>query len=408
MPGSRWKDNDRFKKEYGLPPSRPDIAPKDLEGDKYTTIRRLVAEGIGGLNEGINLVKDNKSGRRVVQKQIDPSKNVLLRELLLLQALDHPNVIKYVDAFIDRSAWHHHTASLYMQFCNLSSAQRLLEKYHRHNAGRDDDDHVYIPEAFIWHIFRSLASALQYLHFGIKPGDKRDPEELNTLVRADGYPQIWPMILHRDIKPENVFFRKEQPRWGRTVQRRKFLRIIPISRKTYRIYPQHPRVVLGDFGLALQHNDDDWNEERDFVGTYRWMPPELPKTYCQGDIWAVGAVILALCRQMPDGVVKPAPADWTEGEDAWSRHRDARKGIRDHGVGKHYSPELNYVVYECLRFNRANRPLAFKLLAMINEGEKAAGKKGFLDNDVFPKWIWGGAEDRLRRKKPDAADKPKK
>lgn len=126
------------------------------------------------------------------------------------------------------------------------------------------------------------------------------------------------------------------------------------------------------------------------------MPPELPLHTAQGDVWAVGAVILALCRQMPDGVVKPPPSDWTEGIEAWSKHRDARKGIRDHGVGKHYSPELNDVVHECLRFNPRNRPLAFKLLKMINEGAANADEKGFLDKDeFFPKWVWGGAEDRI-------------
>ena len=130
------------------------------------------------------------------------------------------------------------------------------------------------------------------------------------------------------------------------------------------------------------------------------MPPELPKTYAQGDIWAVGAVILALCRQLPDGVVKPPPDDWTEGEEEWSKHRDARKGIRDHGVGDHYSPELNHVVHECLRFNKLNRPLSFKLLTMIHEGERAAEAKGFLLDDIMPKWVWGGAEDRIHGSRP--------
>ncbi|KAL9033231.1 MAG: hypothetical protein Q9180_006054, partial [Flavoplaca navasiana] len=106
------------------------------------------------------------------------------------------------------------------------------------------------------------------------------------------------------------------------------------------------------------------------------MPPELPEAFVHSDVWAVGAVILALCRQMPKGVVKPPPADWTQDAEAWSKHPDSRKGIRDHGVGKYYSPELNNVVHECLRFNPRNRPLAFKLLAMINDGEKEAEKKG--------------------------------
>ncbi|KAL8686529.1 MAG: hypothetical protein Q9218_007040 [Villophora microphyllina] len=418
---SRWTNKDRFKKEYGLPSGRPDLATKDL-ADKYIFIKKLNKDGAGALNEGINLVEDTKTGKHVVQKMLDPNNRVLLRELILLQVLDHPNIIKYVDGFLDTSSWYRHEASIYIEYCNLGNAQHLLNKYHHRNIGKADDDKDYIPEVFIWHMFRSLASALQYLHFGIKPDDNRSPAELDTLVKQEDYnPGVHPMIIHRDIKPENIFFRKVQPGWNPVIDRRKLFGVIPVSKKTYNIVPQYPRIVLGDFvsppyvkseppltynafqGLALQYNDEDWNEDKAEVGTYQWMPPELPKFYCRGDVWAVGAVILALCRQMPDGVVKPAPVDWTEGKVAWPKHRDARKGIRDHGVGKRYSPELNHVVHECLRFNRLNRPLAFKLLAMIDEGEEAAGRKGFLENDTFPKWVWGGAEDRVHRTKAQKA-----
>ncbi|KAL8918066.1 MAG: hypothetical protein Q9208_007588 [Pyrenodesmia sp. 3 TL-2023] len=375
MADLRWKDNDRFKKEYGFPAGRRDISTKDPK-DKYTTIKHLVPEGTGGLNEGIHFVRENGTHKRYVQKQIDPNSGVLLRELLLLQALDHPNIIEFHDGFIDKSAWNYHTASLYLEFCNLKTAQELLETYHRRNVDKSEERRVYIPEAFIWHIFRSLAYALQYLHFGIRQDDRREPQELDAMVRQEGYGEkVWPMIIHRDIKPENIFFSKVYPVFESHVERRKVLK-----------------------GLALQYNDPDWNEKRDFIGTYHWMAPELPTMYAQSDVWAVGAVILALCRQLPDGVVKPPPEHWTGGVEAWSRHRNARKGIRDHGVGKSYSSELDLVVHECLRFNRQNRPLAFKLLAMINEGERAAMEKGFLDDDIIPTWVWGGAEDRLSRR----------
>ncbi|KAL8759590.1 MAG: hypothetical protein Q9184_003573 [Pyrenodesmia sp. 2 TL-2023] len=406
MADLRWKDNDRFKKEYGFPEGRREISTKDLK-DKYTTIKHLVPEGTGGLNEGIHLVRENETHRRYVQKQIDPNSSVLLRELLLLQALDHPNIIKFHDGFIDKSAWNYHTASLYLRFYNLKTAQGLLEKYQRQNVDRPEERRVYIPEAFIWHIFRSLAYALQYLHFGIRQDDHSDPQQLDMMVRQEGYGQaVWPMIIHRDIKPENIFFSQVHPVLQSYVERRKILKVFSIARTEYTFTAQYPKVVLGDFGLALQYNDPDWNDKREFIGTFGWMPPELPTMYAQSDVWAVGAVILALCRQLPDGVVKPPPEHWTGGDVAWSRHRNARKGIRDHGVGENYSPELNHVVQQCLRFNRHNRPLAFKLLAMINEGERAAREKGFLDDDVIPKWVWGGAEDRLPgRRRPKRSKK---
>lgn len=257
MADPRWQDNDRFKREHGFPQGRREIATKDLN-EQYATLRRLVPDGTGGLNEGIDFVRDNDTGRRYVQKQIDPSSNILLREMLLLQALDHPNILKFENAFIDKSAWNHHRASLYMEFCNLKSAQDLLGKYHKRNIGKPKALRVYIPEAFIWHIFRSLAYALQYLHHGIHIGDNRDPKDLATIVRDENYCRyVWPMIMHRDIKPENIFLKKTQPLWGSTVQRRKILRFIPIRKKTYQVYPQYPKVVLGDFVSFTTFNSID-------------------------------------------------------------------------------------------------------------------------------------------------------
>ncbi|KAL8662042.1 MAG: hypothetical protein Q9168_008314 [Polycauliona sp. 1 TL-2023] len=408
MADSRWADNNRFKKEYGFPPATREIATQDLK-EKYIKVRPLVV-GVGGLNEGIHLVRNKETGARYVQKDIDPRSPQLVRELLLLQVLNHPNIIRYVDAFIDKSSWHHHRASVYLEYCPFKSAQDLLDRYHKKNQQRPESHHNYIPEHFLWHIFRSLALALQYLHFGIRPDDKRTAEELDAVVRAPQYcEKVWPVILHRDIKPDNIFFRKSPPIAGFITEPQKVLGIFQRQKKIYGVFPQHPKVLLADFGLAIAYNDPDWNADRSFNGTLNWMPPELPEAFVHSDVWAVGAIILALCRQMPDGVVKPPPADWTAGEEAWSKHPDARKGIRDHGVGKHYSPEINNVVHECLRFNRKNRPFAFKLLAMINEGEREAGKKGFLHKDeIFPRWLWGGSEDRVHRRKKDEKPKEKK
>ncbi|KAL8875952.1 MAG: hypothetical protein Q9198_005765 [Flavoplaca austrocitrina] len=409
MADPRWADNDRFKKEYGFPSDRREIATKDLE-EKYTKIRPL-GLGVGGLNEGIFLVRNKETGGRYVQKGFDPGSKQLVRELLLLQALDHPNIIRYIDGFIDKTLWNHHTASVYLEYCAFKSLQDMLEKYHKHNQNISEHHHKYISEQFIWHIFRSLALALQYLHFGVQPEDKRSPQELDQLVKDPQYCQdVWPIILHRDIKPDNILFRKCQPVTGFITEPRRFLKIFQRQKKIYGVFPQYPRVLLADFGLALAYDDEDWNVNRSFIGTLDWMPPELPEAFVHSDVWAVGAVILALCRQMPKGVVKPPPTDWTQDAEAWSKHPDSRKGIRDHGVGKYYSPELNNVVHECLRFNPRNRPLAFKLLAMIKDGEKEAEKKGFLHRDEhFPRWLWGGAEDRLhgrrrtgrRKEKPD-------
>lgn len=251
MADPRYQDLSRFKREHGFPKGRGEISTKDLTAEgKYTLLRKLVPIGTGGLNEGIDLVRNTTTNRRYVQKSIDPTLPALVRELLLIQVLDHPNIIRYKDAFVDKSAWNHHRASLYMEFCCLGSAKDLLEKYHKRNKGKEEERWVYIPEAFIWHVFRSMALALQYLHHGIHSigGEKRDVKELAKMVRGENYCRdVWPMIMHRDIKPENIFFRKEQPVWGSVVRRRKVLGVVPVRRKGFKVFPRYPRVILGDF-----------------------------------------------------------------------------------------------------------------------------------------------------------------
>ena len=250
MADSRWADNERFKKEYGFHSDRKDIATKDLE-EKYVKIRPL-GVGVGGLNEGIFLVRNKETGRRYVQKEFDPRSKQLVRELLLLQALDHPNIIRYIDGFIDKTFWNHHRASVYLQYCAFKSLQNMLEKYHKHNQNIPEHHHKYISEQFIWHIFRSLALALQYLHFGVQPDDKRSPQELDQLVKDSQYCRdVWPIILHRDIKPDNILFRKSQPVTGFITEPRRFLKIFQRQKKIYGVFPQYPRVLLADFVRVL-------------------------------------------------------------------------------------------------------------------------------------------------------------
>ena len=249
----RWKDLDRFLREYHVPSSWPrlaqiDLADPEAEQHLYEAVKIIdPGEGedqIGFLNEGIRLVRNKKTQRVCVEKRVNPSINILVREILLLQILNHPNIVKFVDGFYDRTAWNFHKAAVYLRYCDLGNAQSLIKTYHERNEHLPRRERIYIPEAFIWHAFRGLASALQYIHFGIEPDDRRSPEQLDRVVRADSYrTEVWPVILHRDIKPENVLFQKKSPMFMATYYRIPFLRL----RKKTGYFQQFPKAVLADF-----------------------------------------------------------------------------------------------------------------------------------------------------------------
>ncbi|MCJ1227823.1 hypothetical protein MMC12_004482 [Toensbergia leucococca] len=371
-----------YARTYGVPAGRPQISPHSIEYE-YKVIKTLdeganSERGVGGLNEGVYLVKKRVNGRLYVQKNIPGNNASLAREIHILHALKHPNIITFADAFITKNTIPPRL-SLYMEYCDLGSLQSLIDTYHAHNTRNPLRPAVYLPESFIWHTFLSLTSALQYIHHGIPHSKPSTPLPSSA----------WPLILHRDIKPDNIFLRSVSTQPSR------------LSRLTRRFFPRSntlprnplpfPRVILADFGCAINHDDPDFDVIDQFVGSYEWMPPELPETSARGDVWAVGAVILSLCRLLPNGPVVPAPAELGDDEkEMWYQSRESRKGVRDLGVGGRYSGELGELVRSCLRFSRANRPLSWKLMGMVREGEEKARARGRWEKGggVLPEWVW--------------------
>ncbi|XP_034029479.1 serine/threonine-protein kinase Nek2-like [Thalassophryne amazonica] len=96
-------------------------------------------------------------------------KNRLIQEVTLLRELDHPNIVQYIDHFIEKKV------NLVMEYCEGGDLASLIKCCIKKG--------LFLPEKLILQVLEQLASALEHCH-----------------RRPDGS-----VVLHQDIKPANVF-----------------------------------------------------------------------------------------------------------------------------------------------------------------------------------------------------------
>ncbi|KAI9716951.1 MAG: hypothetical protein M1812_005100 [Candelaria pacifica] len=127
---------------------------------------------------------------------------------------------------------------IYLEYCECGDLWDLIVRHMRHE--------VMIPESFIFHVFKQIAEALVFLHWGYDVTGSVAPRKRPN----------WRQVLHRDVKAENIFM-------------------------TYRgdYNKKYPNVVLGDFGWATLL---EWDELmlRDNIGTACYRAPESCGAIC--------------------------------------------------------------------------------------------------------------------------------
>ncbi len=307
--------------------------------------------GKGAMNGGIYLVRRKKDGKICVQKNIPPEP-YLLREISILRKLHHPNICEYVDAFDSKEP---PAAGLFMEYCDLGTIDGVIDKYHKQQASRNiPDTWRAIPEAFIWKTLFQLADALQYLHHGISFSS-------GSLTPAEG----WRTILHRDVKPSNIFIKSSPNK--------------PLSE-------YYPKLVLGDFGLAIQRTMEvkkEWEDVNFFVGTLPFQPPQSPEHSARGDVWSLGAVIQCMCRLEQD-TLHPQP----HGVDFNTWIRNVRSRLPK-AIPSCYSEQLHDVLGCALEIQKEDRPFASALFTMARKAFKRTGVE-FVEFVEFPKWVFEG------------------
>ncbi|KAF2640934.1 kinase-like protein [Massarina eburnea CBS 473.64] len=275
---------------------------------KWVTVKELGINA-GGMNGGIAIVKDLKTGKEFVEKrakQSDIKTGFTENEILILKFLScpgHPHINPLVDHFVDKKK---ERACIYLEYCSLGG----LNSYINNRRGENDPPELF-NEIDVWEWFIQLMSALAYCHYG-PDLEKRDKK--------------WNTTWHRDLKTPNILVTERQPE-GQTTS---------------------ITLQIADFGCSMQKTAvwERTDKKRDVCSfqTPQWAPPEVVKKQNYTTRSDIGAVIGCICNL----VNFPSQFD----------HSNPAPG---------YTHELNEAIRGCMIVDQNKRPKSYEVLLYVKD-----------------------------------------
>ena len=211
------------------------------------TIEKLLGEGSFGK---VHLTKKEGDSKKYATKELDreeidssEAKKYLINEIRILQSLNHPNIVKFVD--IKKTKKHYY---IMMEFCNGGELSKNLEKYMMKNG-------TAFPEELVQHFMRQIIDAFKYIH-----GKK---------------------IIHRDVKLDNILLHFDNEE----------------DKKNFNLMKAQVKII--DFGFSCIYNEI----KKSILGSPINMDPLILKKLTDStgatrelgydmsaDIWSIGTI----------------------------------------------------------------------------------------------------------------------
>lgn len=219
--------------------------------DQYKTIKKIGSGGFSKVYLGIDTSNDKSVAIKCVsllRKNFDISRmtSVLSLEIEIMQKMNHPNIIEYIDVVKTSNEW-----AIVLEYCDAGTLEDVI-KYN--NTLKSDKTR----ELNTCYYMIQLKNALDYM-------------------QKIGY-------MHRDIKPLNVLITrgKKQPEFVQT--------------ENYH-YNEKMILKLADFGLVKTVEIGDEILQNTVCGSPLYMSPEImieKKYNSKTDLWSFGIIMYQL------------------------------------------------------------------------------------------------------------------